>query len=109
MTQQETVENNPVVTPERPTAEAKSKPKLPKQYKVVIHNDDFTPMQFVAIVIIDIFGKNVNEAFELTMQIHQKGRGIAGVYTKDIAITKRAHVERLAAKNDFPLLCTVED
>ena len=60
----------------------------PKKYKVVFHNDDYTPMDFVVILLAKVFRKNMDDAFSIMMSVHEKGKGIAGVYSKEIAETK---------------------
>jgi len=81
----------------------------PKKYKVVLHNDHYTSMDFVIHVLMNIFHKNAVEAQEIMLQIHEKGKGICGVYTHEIAQTKVAQVSKLAKQNSFPLLATMEE
>jgi len=75
---------------------------------VILLNDDFTTMEFVVEVLMDIFHKNTDDAFRIMLDVHKKGRGIVGVYTWDIAVTKTEQVHAAASANDFPLRCTVE-
>jgi ATP-dependent Clp protease adaptor protein ClpS len=89
---------------------AKKKEKLsePEDFRVVILNDHFTTMEFVVEILMGIFHKSVEEANHLTLEIHRKGRSIAGVYSWDIAQTKAEQVHTLARQNEFPLRCVVE-
>lgn len=77
-------------------------------YKVVLLNDDYTTMEFVILILETIFHKGNEEAQQIMFAVHQKGAGIAGVYTKEIAETKTAIVHHLAKQNQFPLKCTIE-
>lgn len=88
--------------------EEKVKTRKPKLYKVILHNDDFTTMDFVVYILKTIFHKVHADAIQLMLDIHQKGSAVCGIYPKDIADTKSQEVIRLARLNDFPLLCTVE-
>ena len=63
----------------------KLKEEVPKKYKVIFHNDDYTPFEFVIFILIDYFSKDESEAFQIAKNIHNDGKGIAGVFTKDIA------------------------
>lgn len=89
---------------------AKKKEKLapPPKFAVVMLNDDYTPVDFVVAILITLFNKNSDEAEAITMDVHKKGRGIAGVYTRDIAESKVGHVNRVAQDNGFPFRCQVE-
>jgi ATP-dependent Clp protease adaptor protein ClpS len=83
----------------------KAKPKLerPRLYKVLLHNDDYTPMEFVVTLLENVFSKSPAEATELMLQIHRTGMGIAGVYVLEIAETKVAAVHRKAEERGYPL------
>ncbi|HQL42933.1 MAG TPA: ATP-dependent Clp protease adapter ClpS [Spirochaetota bacterium] len=81
----------------------------PRMYKVILHNDHYTTMDFVVEVLVTIFHKNNMEATELMLQVHRNGFGICGVYTYDIAQTKAGQVHALARQREFPLKCTVEE
>jgi ATP-dependent Clp protease adaptor protein ClpS len=80
----------------------------PKKYKVVFHNDDYTPMDFVMIILMQVFRKSPEEAVNITMSVHNKGKGIAGVYSKEISETKSAKVNLTAQQSGYPLLTTIE-
>jgi ATP-dependent Clp protease adaptor protein ClpS len=83
--------------------------KLPRMYRVIIHNDHYTTMDFVVEVLIAVFHKPAAEATMLMMDVHKKGRGVAGVYTLDIALTKTAQVHSMAKNRGYPLKCTYEE
>lgn len=80
----------------------------PKRYRVVLHNDDFTTMEFVVLILTTIFGKSEDEANEVMMHVHQKGNATAGIYTYDIAKSKANKATKQARENGFPLKLTVE-
>ncbi len=80
----------------------------PERYNVIMHNDDFTTMDFVVMVLMSVFHKEKNEAERLMMHIHTQGRCIVGVYTYDIASTKVMCVNKLAREANYPLLTTIE-
>lgn len=82
--------------------------KKPKMYKVLLLNDDYTTMEFVVEVLIEVFHKSSADATQIMLDVHQKGKGIVGAYTYDIASTKIAQVEQMAAKRDFPLVAVME-
>jgi len=81
----------------------------PKMYRVILHNDDYTTMDFVIDVLISIFHKPAVEAMQIMLDVHKKGKGICGVYTYDIAATKVAQVRELAMGREFPLKCSLEE
>ena len=87
----------------------KIKEKTPKKYKVLMYNDDFTTMEFVVAVLMDIFNKTIDEASYIMMEVHNKGKGIAGVYPFDIAISKLNKAQTLARKEGFPFKLSVEE
>lgn len=80
----------------------------PPMYKVLLHNDDYTTMDFVIMILSRIFHKNQTDAEAIMVQVHKQGKGICGVYTKEIAKTKVEQVTSLAKQNQFPLLATYE-
>ena len=86
----------------------KTRLRRPPLYRVLFHNDDFTPRQFVVQVLATVFRLNEVEAQAKMMQVHNHGVGMIGVYTFEIAETKVATVMRLADEAQFPLLCTME-
>lgn len=90
--------------------EQKTERKLarPRLYKVILHNDDFTTMEFVVALLIHVFHHTESDAQAIMLHIHQHGMGIAGVFTYEIAETKVAQVIELAEKAEYPLLCTME-
>ncbi len=81
----------------------------PPLYKVVLHNDDFTTMDFVVFVLTHVFLRAEAEAFMIMFQVHHDGIGIAGVYSFEIANMKAEKAMNLARAQEFPLLCTVEE
>lgn len=82
--------------------------KQPDLYKVVMLNDNYTTMEFVVDILQDIFGKTEAEARKIMLVVHKQGRGLAGVYVYDIALSKIDQVERRAKGKGFPLKCIVE-
>lgn len=86
----------------------KPKTKKPSLYKVLLLNDDFTPMEFVVHVLQRFFNKDINEATEIMLHVHQNGVGICGVFTFEVAETKVTQVIDLARQHQHPLQCTME-
>ncbi|MFL2770509.1 MAG: ATP-dependent Clp protease adapter ClpS [Rhodospirillaceae bacterium] len=84
------------------------KVKKPSMYKVLLLNDDYTPMEFVVHVLERFFGKNGDEATQIMLHVHQKGVGVCGVYTYEVAETKVTQTMDLARKHQHPLQCTLE-
>lgn len=80
----------------------------PRRYAVIIKNDDFTPMDFVVEVLVDVFNVSPPNALMLMMQVHNSGSGIAGVYSKDVAETKAAIALTRAKEQSHPFLCLIE-
>lgn len=80
----------------------------PPLYKVLLHNDDYTSMEFVVSILETIFQKSQQDAMRIMLNVHEKGIGIAGIYTREICETKIAIVHELARKNEFPLRCSME-
>lgn len=80
----------------------------PPMYQVVLLNDDYTPMEFVVHVIKKVFGKPEEEAARIMLKVHHEGRGVCGVYTRDIAATRVERVRRLAHASQHPLQCVME-
>jgi ATP-dependent Clp protease adaptor protein ClpS len=87
---------------------AKAKLQPPVMWKVLLHNDDYTTQDFVVWVLKSVFRKPEDEAVRIMMDVHRRGKGVAGVYPFDVADTKIAQVKELAERNEFPLLCTLE-
>jgi ATP-dependent Clp protease adaptor protein ClpS len=102
MAKEETFIQDKTVTGDR---ESLQEPPL---YKVLLHNDDYTTMDFVVMILQTIFNKNTDEATRVMLNVHHQGVGIAGVYTREIAETKVALVHRIAKRNQFPLKCSLE-
>lgn len=80
----------------------------PSMYKVILNNDDYTPMEFVVDVLQRFFAYDIERATALMLTVHYQGRAICGVFTAEVAETKVAHVNRYARENEHPLLCTLE-
>ena len=86
----------------------RKKVQLPKKYKVLLHNDDYTTMEFVIYILQSVFHKQIAEAERIMIQVHRNGIGVCGVYTHEIAESKAKKVERMAKEHSHPLLCTIE-
>jgi ATP-dependent Clp protease adaptor protein ClpS len=80
----------------------------PPKYAVVLLNDDFTPMDFVVMVLTRLFGRSQSEAEAIMLDVHKNGKGMAGTYPKDIAETKASQVSAIAQANEYPFLAEVE-
>lgn len=87
---------------------AKPKVKPPKRYQVVLLNDDFTPMEFVVDVLMRFFGMDETKATAIMMTVHHHGKGICGVYSKEVAEMKVMQVNNYARENQHPLQCQME-
>ena len=89
----------------------RTQPKLkkPPLYKVILLNDDFTPMEFVVHVLEAIFAHNRENATRIMLNVHKSGKGVCGIYTKDIAETKVTQVNSYSRENKHPLLCDMEE
>jgi len=87
---------------------SKQKTRKPPDYKVFLLNDDYTTMDFVVYVLEKVFHKSPVEATQIMLHVHKRGKGLAGVYTRDIAETKVDKVHRLAQEHEFPLRCEME-
>ena len=96
------------LTKEKPTSKIREKTKEPEQFNVILLNDNYTTMEFVVEILMKIFHKNTEEAFLIMLNIHNKGRGVVGAYTWDIAVTKAEQVHTEADANQFPLRCIIE-
>ena len=87
----------------------KNKTKKPPKYKVILHNDDYSTMEFVISVLMKFFGKGAEEAAEIMLKVHNEGAGICGVYSYEVAETKVFQVVEFAKNNKQPLKCTMEE
>ena len=90
-------------------AESETKPERPPLYKVLLHNDNFTPMEFVVIILQTVFKHGESEAVRIMLSVHRQGVGLAGVYPYEVAEMKVDRVTSIAQANEFPLLCTMEE
>ena len=86
----------------------KAKVKLPPMYQVLLLNDDYTPMEFVVLVLQKFFGMTRERATQVMLKVHREGMGICGVYPHDVASTKVQQVSRYAQKHQHPLQCVME-
>ncbi|MBE0618615.1 MAG: ATP-dependent Clp protease adaptor ClpS [Proteobacteria bacterium] len=80
----------------------------PPLYRVLLHNDDYTTMEFVVLVLVSVFHRTESEAVQIMLHVHRKGVGVAGVYPWEIAESRVAKVARMARQAEFPLHCTME-
>jgi ATP-dependent Clp protease adaptor protein ClpS len=87
---------------------AKAKVQPPTLWKVILHNDDYTTQEFVVWILETVFRKAEPEAVRIMLDVHRRGKGVAGIYPFDIADTKVAQARTLAEAQEFPLLCTLE-
>lgn len=88
--------------------EQREEVREPPLFKVLLHNDDYTTMEFVVMVLEKVFRRTTVEATRIMLNVHEKGVGVAGVYTRDVAETKTALVHELARKHGYPLRCSTE-
>lgn len=86
----------------------RAKPKKPSQYKVLMLNDDYTPMEFVVMVLKRFFGMDLEQATRVMLHVHQKGVGVCGIFPYEVAETKVNQVMDFARQNQHPLQCTLE-
>ena len=89
--------------------ESETRLEKPPLYKVILHNDDFTTMEFVVFILQTVFMRSDTEAFTIMLKVHNEGIGIAGIYTYEIAQMKAEKAANLARAHEYPLLCTVEE
>ncbi len=89
--------------------EKKTRLEKPKLFKVLLHNDDFTTMDFVVFVLEHVFGRSGPEAFTIMLKVHTEGIGVAGIYPYEIATMKCEKTINLARAREYPLLATVEE
>jgi ATP-dependent Clp protease adaptor protein ClpS len=104
-------ESNPTDDHEGGLAVQEAKPKLkkPPLYKVVLINDDFTPMDFVIEVLVNFFAMPEEKATQVMLHVHTRGIGVCGVFSKDVAETKVQIVNDFSQENQHPLLCSMEE
>ncbi|HST51655.1 MAG TPA: ATP-dependent Clp protease adaptor ClpS [Pyrinomonadaceae bacterium] len=89
--------------------ESRERLQKPPLFRVLLHNDDFTTMEFVVEVLKKVFGKTDGDAFRIMWAVHTQGVGVAGVYTYEIAEMKVERTTQMARAQEFPLLCTLEE
>jgi len=89
--------------------EARPKLKRPPMFKVLLLNDDFTPMEFVVLVLKIFFGMDEEKATQIMLHVHTRGIGVCGVFSRDVAETKVQQVSDFSRKHQHPLLCTMEE
>lgn len=89
--------------------ETRTRLEKPKLFKVLLHNDDFTTMEFVVFALQYVFGREEAEAFAIMLKVHNEGLGVAGLYPYEIATMKSEKAMNLAKSREYPLLCTVEE
>lgn len=87
----------------------RAKPKKPSQFKVLMLNDDYTPMEFVVLVLQKFFGMTRERATQVMLKVHREGMGVCGVYPRDVASTKVQQVAAYARKHQHPLQCVMEE
>lgn len=86
----------------------RTRPRKPSQYKVLMLNDDYTPMEFVVMVLKRFFGMDLEQATRVMLHVHQRGVGVCGIFTYEVAETKVHQVMDFARQNQHPLQCTLE-
>jgi len=96
-------EDNGIVT------ESEKETKVPKRYRVILVNDDYTSMEFVVFILETVFHRTPQEAYSLMLSIHETGSGVAGVYSFEIAEMKTIMVTELSRKREYPLRCIMEE
>jgi ATP-dependent Clp protease adaptor protein ClpS len=89
--------------------QVEEKLELPPMYKVLLHNDNYTTMEFVVEILRQVFNKDTAEATRIMLLVHKTGHGVCGVFSEDVAETKVEIVHHLAKKSGFPLRCTMEE
>lgn len=108
MTDRESDDRNGSGTDTGVATKTKPKTKKPSLYKVLMLNDDYTPMEFVVDVLVRFFGMNLEKATQIMLHVHTRGRGVCGVFTREVAESKVAQVNEYSRLNQHPLLCTME-
>jgi ATP-dependent Clp protease adaptor protein ClpS len=94
---------------ESAVVESRTRVKKPPLFKVLLHNDDFTTMEFVVHVLESVFNLSEDEAVHIMLHVHQRGVGVAGTYTYEVAEMKVAMTTTMARAHEYPLLCTMEE
>ena len=89
--------------------ESETKLEKPKLYKVILHNDDFTTMEFVIFILVHVFLRSEIEAVTIMFKVHNEGAGVAGIYPYEVAQMKAEKAMNLSRAHEYPLLCTVEE
>jgi len=89
-------------------SETEEEVKKPSMYKVLLHNDDYTSMEFVVEILLFVFNKSIEDATMIMLKVHKEGIGVSGVYTYEVAETKVDTVHTLAREREFPLKCSME-
>jgi ATP-dependent Clp protease adaptor protein ClpS len=95
-------------TEEEVVSETEQEVKEPPMYRVLLHNDDYTTMEFVVELLMHVFNKSIEEATRIMLNVHRSGKGVCGIYTFEVAETKVEMVHQLAEKRGFPLKSTME-
>ncbi len=90
------------------SSDTRDKTREPPMFRVILHNDDYTTMEFVVEILMYVFNKSPESAAKIMMDVHKQGIGVCGIYTHDIAETKVETVHSLARENGFPLRCSME-
>lgn len=93
---------------EKSISDSRADEREPSMYKVILHNDDYTTMEFVVKILMEVFGKSLEKASQIMLNVHRQGKGICGVFIYEIAETKVETVHNLAREHGFPLKCTME-
>ena len=101
---------NPPIPETKEASDAKARDDIsePNMYKVLLHNDDYTTMEFVVHVLVQVFRKSIDEATRIMLNVHERGIGVCGFFTYEVAETKVDTVTRMARENGHPLKCTME-
>jgi ATP-dependent Clp protease adaptor protein ClpS len=93
---------------DKPSEKTEENIKEPEDYRVILLNDNYTTMEFVVAVLIEIFHKDITDANRIMLDVHKKGKGIVGIYTWDIAASKTEQVHLVARAHEYPLRCIIE-
>lgn len=99
---------DPGITVADPKQESKTRLQKPRQWKVLLHNDNYTTRDFVVYLLQTVFGKSEPDAVRIMLHVHNNGIGVAGIYTYEVAETKLETTISLARQNEFPLMATIE-